>query len=166
MNQSALQHSNQQFTLTQWSLVLQAGNTESEAGRSALERLCRSYWPPIYGFLRRKGRSPEDAQDLTQEFFATLLRRGALAMAQESRGRFRTFLLSSLQNFLRDEHDKATAAKRGGGVAVVPLDSAEAERRYLEAPLGELSPEQWFDRRWAITMLQNAVHSLEAEPQR
>lgn len=151
------------FTHTQWSMVLRAGDAGSADSQQALERLCRTYWPPIYGYLRRKGFSAADAEDHTQEFFAALLRRGSIAAADATRGRFRTFLLSSLQNFLRDARDKATAAKRGGGHAVMALDCAEAERRYLEAPSGELNPEQLFDRRWAAALLEAAVARMAEE---
>jgi RNA polymerase sigma-70 factor (ECF subfamily) len=144
-------------------MVRRAGGAESEESQAALGRLCGLYWPPIYGFLRRKGHSPADSQDLTQEFFAVLLRRNSIASANADRGRFRTFLLVSLQNFLRDDHDRSTAAKRGGGTAVVALDSEAAERRYLEAPSPELGPEQLFDRRWAMTLLENAVTRLTDE---
>ena len=157
------QRSDQRFTETRWSLVLRAGQAESAEGSAALERLCRTYWPPIYGFLRRQGHRPADAQDFTQEFFAGLLRRNAFAVASEERGRFRTFLLCSLQNFLRDHWSKSAAAKRGGGTALLALDSAEAERRYLETPATELGPEQLFDRRWAMTLLETAVARLRAE---
>lgn len=157
------QLSDDRFTRTQWSLVLRAGADEGAAGQQALERLCRIYWPPIYGFLRRKSFSPADAQDLTQDFFAALLRRGSFACADAARGRFRTFLLSSLQNFLRDVHDRNTAEKRGGGTALLPLDSEEAERRYLEAPAPGLTPEQVFDRRWAATLFENSLARLAAE---
>ena len=153
----------QRFTETRWSLVFRAGQSDSADGSAALEHLCRTYWPPIYGFLRRQGHGPADAQDLTQEFFAGLLRRNAFAVASEERGRFRTFLLCSLQNFLRDHWSKSAAAKRGGGAALLALDSEEAERRYLETPAKDLGPEQIFDRRWAMTLLEAAIGRLRAE---
>jgi RNA polymerase sigma-70 factor (ECF subfamily) len=157
--------SQRQFAQTQWSLVLHAATERpDDAGTGeALERLCRIYWPPIYAFLRRAGRAPAEAEDLTQEFFASLLRRRVLAVADARRGRFRTFLLAALQNFLRDQHDRATALKRGGGGTVLALDSAEAERQYLEVPAGDVGPEACFDRRWAMQLVARSLVRLEAE---
>jgi RNA polymerase sigma factor (sigma-70 family) len=155
--------SDQRFTQTRWSLVLSAGGPDATEADAALERLCRTYWSPIYAFLRRKGYPSAEAQDLTQEFFAALLRRNAFAVASEKRGRFRTFLLVSLQNFLRDAHDKASALKRGGGTAIVALDSEDAERIYLEAPSPELGPEELYDRRWALTLVQAGFERLREE---
>src|SRR5438067_593071 len=116
-----------QFALTRWSVVLAAGESESAGAKDALENLCRSYWPPLYAFVRRQGHSPADAQDLTQEFFARLLAKNYLGAVDPAKGRFRSFLLASMKHFLANEWDKAKAAKRGGGVALVPINLDTAE---------------------------------------
>ena len=155
--------SHQRFTQTRWSLIAHAGDASHPDAAQALERLCRTYWPPVYGYLRRQGHAPADAQDLTQEFFGTLLRREAFSQADATRGRFRTFLLSALRHFLIDAHARSQAAKRGGGTAVVTLDTEEAERLYLETPAPDLSPELLYDRRWALSLLDAAVLRLREE---
>lgn len=151
------------FTSTHWSMVLSAREGLSLTSQAALERLCRAYWPPIYAFLRRKGHAPPDAQDLAQEFFARLLRRETFADADPQRGRFRTFLLSALSCFLIDEHRRATRQKRGGGEQPISLDDEQAEELYLEVPGPGLSPDQMFDRRWRLALLQQALRRLESE---
>src|SRR5262245_36652462 len=115
-----------QFAPTRWSVVLAAGRGESIDACAALEKLCGTYWPPIYAFVRRQGHSPHDAQDLTQEFFARLLESKSIVRADPSLGRFRTFLLGALKHFLTDSHRKAGAWKRGGGVEIVSLQESEA----------------------------------------
>ena len=152
-----------QFATTHWSLVLAAGSAESTQARAALEKLCRTYWYPLYAYIRRKGHRPPDAQDLTQAFFARLLERSLVKKADPVRGRFRTFLLTSLKNFLTDEWDKAHAQKRGGGLAVLSLDEPPAESRYQLEPADESSAERIFERRWAMTLLEQALARLEAE---
>ena len=151
------------FTQTRWSLVLQSSDGASVDATAALERLCQSYWPPIYGFLRRKGYSPHDAQDLTQGFFAALLRRNSLATADPHKGRFRTYLLSVLTYYLADERDKATAQKRGGGEALVSLDAEEAEGRHLAVAADGTTPECAFDQQWVTTLLERALTALQGE---
>ena len=111
------------FATTHWSVVLAAGRSSAEDGAAALEKLCRTYWYPLYAYVRRWGHSPEDAQDLTQGFFAAFLERNGVARADRERGRFRTFLLGSIENFLHAERDRAGAQKRGGGTPMISLDA-------------------------------------------
>src|SRR5439155_26418131 len=125
--------------------------------------LCRAYWPPIYAFLRRKGHGQPDAQDLTQEFFARLLRREMFGDADPQRGRFRTFLLSALSCFLVDEHRRATRQKRGAGQQPMSLDDEQGEAGYLEISSPDLTPGEMFDRRWRLSLLQQALRRLETE---
>jgi RNA polymerase sigma-70 factor (ECF subfamily) len=128
-----------------------------------LETLCRAYWYPLYAYVRRKGHDAAAAQDLTQEFFARLLARNYLRVADRNRGKFRSFLLGSLEHFLAREWTKAHAQKRGGGQAILSLDEAGAEDRYLLEPAHELTPEKIFDRRWATTLLDQAMSRLREE---
>ncbi len=151
------------FTTTHWSLVLAAGNTQSLQAKEALETLCRAYWYPLYAYVRRKGYDAHCAEDLIQEFFARLLARNYLSVADRNRGKFRSFLLGSLEHFLAREWTKAHAQKRGGGKAVISLDQAEAENRYLLEPAHELTAERIFDRRWATTLLDQAMSRLRKE---
>src|SRR5207247_10841610 len=118
---------------------------------------------PLYAYVRRRGSGPEDAQDLTQSFFARLLDRDLLSRASPHRGRFRSFLLTALQNFLADEHDRAVARKRGAGQPLISLDAPDGEARYALEPVEDLSTDKLFDRRWATTVLEHAWTSLEAE---
>jgi len=152
------------FPNTQWSMVLNArGATDTEA-RLALESLCRIYWPPLYTFIRRQGREHHDAQDATQQFIAHLLATESLQRVEPERGRFRTFLLTALKNFLTSEWRRTQTAKRGGGFTAVDLNSAHsAESSHLELPDPALTPERAFDRRWAQTMIERAVAELRAE---
>jgi len=143
--------------------VILAGEGESAVSRQALEQLCQSYWQPIYGFLRRKGFSPPDAEDLTQQFFLRLLERDSVARADRSKGRFRTFLLGALQHFLADEYRKSSAQKRGGPNLPLAVNFQEAEERYLEEPDPNLTPDQMYDRRWAASLLQRSFESLSSE---
>jgi DNA-directed RNA polymerase specialized sigma24 family protein len=154
---------NHVFATTQWSMVLAAGDTERPQARSALEKLCRAYWYPLYAYVRRKGYTAEDAQDLTQEFFARLLARNYLSVADRNRGKFRSFLLGSLEHFLAREWTKAHAQKRGGGQAPLSLDETAAENRYLLEPAHELTAEKIFARRWATTLLDQAMARLREE---
>lgn len=151
------------FATTRWSVVLLAGHPSAPEASAALEKLCRTYWYPVYAFVRWQGNRPEDAQDLTQEFFARLLSKNFFALADPEKGRFRSFLLSALKYFLADQRDKANAEKRGGGRAVFSLNDAQAEERYLEEPATDLTPERIFDRRWAMTLLDQALQLLRAE---
>src|SRR5580765_8169602 len=118
------------FALTRWSVVLAAGRSDSVHAKDALENLCRTYWPPLYAYVRREGHSPADAQDLTQEFFARLLARKSFAQVSPRKGKFRSFLLAALRHTLSDQRDLARAIKRGGGAKALSLDAQEAEERY------------------------------------
>jgi RNA polymerase sigma-70 factor (ECF subfamily) len=151
------------FATTHWSLVLAAADTQSPQAKKALETLCRAYWYPLYAYVRRKGYDVHSAQDLIQEFFARLLARNYLSVADRNRGKFRSFLLASLEHFLAREWTKGHAQKRGGGQAVLSLDGADAENRYLLEPAHELTPDKIFDRRWATTLLDQAMSQLRRE---
>ncbi len=143
--------------------MLAAGREKSPAAREALEELCRTYWYPLYLFVRRHGYGPQDAQDLTQDFFARLITKQHLARAQPARGRFRSFLLVGLKHFLADARDRAQAQKRGGGQVFVSLEREQAEGRYEREPKDELSPDRLFERRWAYTLLETVIARLGAE---
>ncbi len=151
------------FVTTHWSVVLSAGKRDSPEAATALEQLCRVYWYPLYAYVRRRGYGPDDAQDSTQSFFARLLERDLIARASAERGRFRSFLLATLQNFLADEHDRAAARKRGTGQPSVSLDALEGEARYALEPGHEISPDKLFERRWATTVLEQAWTRLEGQ---
>jgi len=150
-----------EFVTTHWSVVIAAGGDASRAA-PALARLCSAYWYPIYAFTRRQGRTPHDAQDLTQEFFAQLIERESLAGVVRERGRFRTWLLGSLKHFLANQWHRSQREKRGGGVAFVSLDD-DAERRYLKEPIDPRTDEGSFDRIWALTVVERALTRLEEE---
>jgi len=155
---------NQQwFATTHWSDVLAAKQGDVPEAAAALEKLCRTYWYPLYAFLRREGRSPHDAQDLTQEFFARLLQREFLENVRSQKGKFRSFLLAALKNFLSDEWDKARAAKRGGGQAFISLDDHQAEDLYLLEPDASAPAERIFEQQWALTLLAQALGRLREE---
>jgi RNA polymerase sigma factor (sigma-70 family) len=152
------------FATTRWSLVLAAGEQRSsDEARDALATLCELYWYPLYAFLRGRGHSPADAEDLTQAFFTALLEKDVLSRADPSKGRFRSFLLKCLQNFSANVHAKNTARKRGGDVRTLSLDFAAAEDRLSREPATAETPERSFDRRWALTLLDGAMSQLRAE---
>ena len=151
-----------QFAETHWSLVLAARTTSPEAA-AALAGLCQAYWYPLYAFVRRQGHSPHDAQDLTQEFFARLLAKNYLADVDRAKGRFRSFLLAAMKNFLANEWDRARAQKRGGGDTVLSLDATAAESRYALEPADHASADKLYDRRWALTLLDRAIGRLRDE---
>lgn len=153
----------QLFATTQWSAVVTAGGDTSPESHRALELLCTSYWYPLYAYVRRQGYSVEDAQDLTQQFFMRLLERKYLKLADPNRGRFRTFLLTSLKNFLINEWNKANREKRGGGCQVVSLDTERTETRLRAEPADDRTPEKAFARRWAMVVLDRVLNELEAE---
>jgi len=155
-------HTGAVFATTRWTLVFDAGTGGDAVQRDALAGLCQAYWPPVYAYLRRFGAGPADAQDLTQEFFSRLLAREFFARAERERGRFRTFLLCSLKNFLHDEHLRAHAQKRGGG-KVVSLDELLAEQSYQAEPVETATAETLFERKWALTLLEGVLAKLEAE---
>jgi RNA polymerase sigma factor (sigma-70 family) len=150
------------FVTTHWSIVLAAARSDTTRAHDALAKLCQTYWPPLYAYVRRRGYSPEDAQDLTQGFFAHLLEHNAMSSASRDKGRFRSFLLASLNHFLSDEWDKARAQKRGAG-KVISLDTQSAETWLGQQPSANLTPEQAFELRWAITLLEHVYQRLEAE---
>ena len=153
----------EKFDTTHWSVVRAAAHNSSTSAGRALEELCRSYWYPLYAYVRRQGNSPEDAQDLTQEFFSRFLEKKYFKLADRERGRFRTFLLTSLKHFLVNEWAKRRAAKRGGG-QVFSLEEQEAETRYgFEPPDQHLTPEKLFDKNWALSVLDRTAARLRAE---
>ena len=151
------------FQTTNWSLILQATAGSSSAGREALSRLFESYWPPVYAFVRRKGRSAPDAEDLTQAYFARFFEKDYLADFRPEAGRFRTFLLASVSHFLANEWDKESAQKRGGGQAPISLDTAAAEERLRFEPVDRLTPEAVFDRQWVAAVLTRCLEALRDE---
>jgi RNA polymerase sigma factor (sigma-70 family) len=152
------------FVTTHWSVVLAAGRADTTTALSALEELCRTYWFPLYAFVRRRGHPPEEAEDLTQEFFLRLIEKQSLRRADSARGKFRSFLLTSLKNFLVNEWNKERAAKRGGvGRTFVSWDLPDAERRYLAEPAGDLTPDRLFEKRWAVAVVERAQHRLREE---
>jgi RNA polymerase sigma-70 factor (ECF subfamily) len=151
------------FATTHWSVVLNAGQADSPEAVTALEQLCRTYWYPLYAFVRRKGNSPHDAQDLTQAFFARLLEKNYVAQADRERGRFRTFLLAALTHFLADEWDKARRLKRGGGQEIISFDAASAEERYRLEPIEQFDAAKLYERRWVTTLFDQVLVRLEQE---
>ena len=151
------------FQTTHWSVVISAGQGTSPQSAEALERLCRTYWFPLYAYVRRCGHDAEEAKDLTQEFFLRLLQNHYFAHADHSKGRFRSFLLSALNHFLANDWRRAQAAKRGGGQALISLDDPAVEARYALEPLSDLTPEKIYERRWALTLLDQALGRLGAE---
>src|SRR5215472_15048 len=151
------------FETTHWSVVVHAGDSRSPEAESAMERLCRTYWYPLYVFVRRKGHSHEDASDLTQAFFAKFLEKRYLKSVDASLGKFRTFLLTSMTHFLANEWDKSQAQKRGGGQRVISFDDATAEERYQLEPVEHTTPEKLYERRWAQTVMGVVLDRLAAE---
>jgi RNA polymerase sigma factor (sigma-70 family) len=151
------------FATTHWSVVLGAGDASSPEAEAALARLCQTYWLPVYAFVRKRGHSPEQAQDLTQTFFANFLEKQHVTRANPERGRFRSFLMTSVENFLRNENDRAQAQKRGGGRQLLSLDEQDAEARYLREPTTEMDPAKAFEQRWAATLLETVRQRLQAE---
>jgi len=151
------------FATTQWAAVIAAEHPSSPDGRQALEQLCRTYWYPLYAFLRRQDHSPEDAQDLVQGFFLHLLQREVLQTVERDRGRFRSFLLATFKHFVADERKRGQALKRGGGQQFISLDLDGAEGRFQQEAVDEATAEEHFDRRWALTILEQALERLRAE---
>ncbi|HTH47085.1 MAG TPA: sigma factor, partial [Candidatus Limnocylindria bacterium] len=153
------------FRTTHWSLVLEAG-VDTDGGRHALETLCRNYWLPLYAFVRRRGFGPATAEDLTQEFFARLLAHDGFTAASRERGRFRSFLLASLKNFLANEWDRSQRLKRGAGVEFLNWDELDAEARCHLEPAGADSNDTLFDREWAEALVNGVLARLRAEVER
>ena len=159
----------QRFNTTHWSVVLAAGQSDVAQSFDALEQLCRTYWYPLYAHVRRKGLSPEDSQDTTQSFFEYFLRQDSFAKAQAARGKFRSFLLASLENFLKDRFKYNNAQKRGAGQPTISIDEVNAERQYNYEPHDTDDPAKSYERDWAMTVLNRALDglrtSLQAEGQ-
>ncbi len=151
-----------QFPTTRWTLVVAAGDSGREKARSALASLCENYWYPLYAYLRRRGYSSDEAQDLTQEFFVRVLEGRYLDRARPEKGRFRAFILTSLKFFVADEEDRGRAHKRGGGM-VVPLEFSSGEERYQREPAHDETPERIFERRWALSVLDRVIEKLRVE---
>ncbi len=151
------------FATTHWSVVLNAADSASPGAQEALEKLCRTFWYPLYAYVRRRGYEAHDAEDLTQSFFARLLEKDYVKRADRTRGKFRTFLLTSLQRFLADEWDRARRLKRGGGQPFISFDALTAEERYKLEPVDTFDADRLFDRRWATTLLDQALRQLEHE---
>lgn len=151
------------FDTTHWSVVLAAGHHSSPDSDEALSTLCRVYWYPLYAYVRRRVRDVAEAQDLTQEFFARLLEKGLIALAQPERGRFRSFLLTAMKHFLANEWKKARTEKRGGGRGCISLDFASGESRYHIEPVDQLTPERFYDKQWALTLLERVLGRLQDE---
>jgi RNA polymerase sigma factor (sigma-70 family) len=151
------------FPATRWSVILRAAGEPTLASRAALEDLCRLYWPPLYAFLRRSGHSPEDAQDLVQGYLARLLEREDLARVGPEKGRFRSYLLAGLRNFLVSEARRDGALKRGGGTAIFSLEMADAEALYGSALPDDSTPDLAYERRWATGILERALEALRQE---
>ena len=151
------------FETTHWSLVLSAGHCSSPGAHEAMCELCEKYWYPLYAYVRRRISGVDEAQDLTQEFFAKLLEKNYVAEADPERGKFRTFLLTSLSHFLANEWDRTQAKKRGGDRLHFSLDFDDGERRFAYAPATDLTPEREYERQWAISLLQQVLQSLRRE---
>jgi RNA polymerase sigma-70 factor (ECF subfamily) len=151
------------FATTHWTVVLAAGRGDSRDADMALEELCRTYWYPLYAYVRRHGHSREDAEDLTQSFFARLLEKNYLEGVTSDGGKFRSFLLVALKRFLANEWDRANRQKRGGGVVPLSLDWQDAESRYQIAPANNLSPDKLYDRAWALIVLERVITRLQDE---
>jgi DNA-directed RNA polymerase specialized sigma24 family protein len=151
------------FATTHWSVVTAAGNGRSEPAQCALETLCRAYWYPIYAYVRRKGYKPEEAQDLTQEFFSQLIAKDHFRLADRNKGRFRGFLLATLDYFLAREWTRAHRQKRGGQFTFISRDAWAPEERYRLEPSDLQTPERQFVRQWALTVLKQAMEALQRE---
>lgn len=151
---------NAAFQTTRWTLILRAKDPAAPEALLALEQLCCRYWYPLYAYARSRGNSIEDAQDLTQDFFAKILEKNYLNVAEQKQGKFRWFLLTAFKCFLANEYDRKRAAKRGGGLQPISLDISQAENQYQKEPGVDAAPDKVFDRRWAITVLKNAESQL------
>ena len=151
------------FNTTHWSVVLMAGQESSPEASAALERLCRTYWYPLYAYCRRQGCAPPDGEDLTQQFFAAFLEKKSFSLADPDRGRFRNFLLASFRHFLANEHHRNRTAKRGGRFAFVSWDDADLETHYQNEAADRFTAEKLFDQTWAFTLLGKVMKDLRAE---
>jgi RNA polymerase sigma-70 factor (ECF subfamily) len=151
------------FATTHWTTVLAAASPDSQVAQQALALLCQTYWYPLYAYARCQGYSPETAEDLTQGLFVRLLERRDLERGERQKGRFRYYLLSCFRHFIADQYDKATARKRGGGQTFVSFDAQTAEERFQLEPVENFSPDKLFERRWALTVLDEALARLQTE---
>jgi RNA polymerase sigma factor (sigma-70 family) len=151
------------FATTRWTLVVAAGREAAPGSREALSELCELYWPPLYSYARRQGNSVEQAQDLTQAFFARFLEKHDVQAADPRRGKFRSFLLTSFKHFLANEYDRERAKKRGGSQVLIALDVETAEARYAAEQPGTLTPEALFERQWALGLVDRAMAALSAD---
>ena len=151
------------FGETPWSIVVAADATTEPRAQAALTELCRIYWRPIYAYLRRSGYNPHDAQDMTQAFFAQLLEKDYIGAADPARGRFRSFLRTAFDHFISKQRERAGAQKRGGGRTLLPLDFESGEHRFSREPADHATPERLFERRWALTLLEQALARLREE---
>jgi len=156
-------HPAQVFTTTHWSVVLAAGGSDTTDAREALSWLCDTYWYPLYAYVRRKGHSSQDAEDLIQEFFSRLLEHDWVARADQSKGRFRSFLLTVLNRFLADQWDKVSSQKRGGHLRRIPLSIEDAEKRFAGGQVDACTPEHEFEKQWALTVLERVLDRLREE---
>jgi len=151
------------FATTHWTVVLAAGKRSTPQSDRALEELCRTYWFPLYAYVRRRGQTKEDAEDLTQAFFTRFLEKNYLVGLSAERGRFRAFLLAALKHFLANEWDKSQRQKRGGNITHLSLDWQTADTQFQVAATAEPSPDKAFDREWAVTLLAKVIERLQAE---
>ena len=151
------------FAQTRWSIVVTAAEGDPAKARKALEHLCTTYWYPLYAFVRREGHGAHDAQDLTQEFFARLLEKNWLGAVDPQKGKFRSFLLAAMRHFLANEWDRARRLKRGGGQTVLSLDAEDAETRYAIEPADRMTADRIYERRWALTLLEQVLARLRRE---
>ena len=161
-NQTSDSSGDARFHETHWSLVI-AARKDNARSAEALQTLCQTYWYPLYAFVRREGYSAHDAEDYTQSFLARLIAYDDLASVESQKGRFRSFLLASMKNFLSNEREKGAAQKRGGGIPDLSIDFTDAESNYAIEPAHDLSPDKLFDRRWAMTVLDQATTKLKNE---
>jgi RNA polymerase sigma factor (sigma-70 family) len=151
------------FATTHWSVVLAASGAPSSRAETALEQLCRTYWYPLYAFVRHQGHSPHDAEDLLQGFFARFLARHDFEGVDRAKGRFRSFLLAALKHYLANQWDKANAVKRGGRIEFLSLEGEAAESRFYEEPASELTPERLYEQRWACVLLERVMERLQRD---
>jgi RNA polymerase sigma-70 factor (ECF subfamily) len=151
------------FPTTRWSWVAHAVNPAAPETRAALAELCGAYWYPIYALIRRRGHDPDEALDLTQDYFTRLLETGVLASADQRRGRFRAFLRTDCGFFLSHQFERRQAKKRGGGLTALTIDAQDAEGRYLREPVDAMTPERLFDRTWALNLLEEVLKQLARE---
>jgi RNA polymerase sigma-70 factor (ECF subfamily) len=151
------------FTTTCWTVIVKAADQDTPEARQALADLCQAYWYPLYAYLRRRGHSPHEAEDLTQGFFTDILARGSLKAVDPERGRFRSFLLAALKHYVSNRRDWDRRQRRGGKIPHLSLDFGDAESCYLREPAHEETPESLFQRRWALTLIARALDRLETE---